>query len=853
MSAFDRNRLKTFLSVFLTLILYSVIIIFLLSAGYTSNEKQDSFLIVVGMMIVLIAFCYMLGPFSPAQIKTNTLFGREDDQKKLFHTIFQGQHSIVNLVGAPGVGKTALTISTAYQLQKMDVCNIYIDVSRHNTTSSLINALVSNTTCTSTVAQLSYLCLSAVDLAPQKLLINWTKLLSSNTLLIFDNIEGIWYKQLNLLYEHIIQPLISVRTDLKLLLVSRYYEFMFHDKDAIISLSAINKNDCIAWILHTEEHVNVTEAQKLCQLVGGVPKAVELLLSYALNPMTAESVSDIINALNVSEYGEPFRQYKQLLNISDGSHHFIKALNLLYDLLSSEDRICIWLLVGTESNVFNRSMAMTLLHNTSIDPSKCLRGLLSHSLLEMENFESSDHNFRFHPFIKEFIRWKGNPVHNEESVRIAVRNFYANYVLYHTTNLCDILHSTNSVQLAVRIGSNRQLINNMLPLLRGKYTNLYRLFKIALKVIEKQCCSVAGYCITTESFANVILSFSYLTKAVHCPDFHAVSLLLNEDERKSQSPNKCLQKLQACDAVINGMLQAKNRTDYKTAEAMGYYNTLKFLAHPSPPLRLSLLDVAMIITTANHECHLHHQTRTYLCGEESSIELGLKLLLLQNYARSERHLIRAFDTLEDDHRCKTILKVITMMALYFTNYCPTKECSSRVTVKKYLETINYEALNSTCFIGIMNDVILPFLIESDVQLDSHLIKGLVNKHFHTVDTLNNTCQQEADLEEERLDCNPFNRYAISYGVTALKLFVAEWAEDIDDEDQREDWICSIIMDKTERCKNVFPLFSKVRKIETNENSKIIRGLKFFMTDKEFSELEKRISDVSTTFYQLMSI
>ncbi len=654
-----------------------VIIIF---AGHTSNEIQDSFLRVVRMIIVVIAFWYLL--FSQAPVKTSTLFGREDDQNKLFHTIFQGRHSVINLVGPPGVGKTALTCTTAHQLQN---CNIYIDVSRHNTTSSLINALASNMTCTSTVAHLFYSCLGVVDLAPEKLLIVWSKLLPSNTLLIFDNIEGIWYKQLHLLYEHVIQPLIRVRKDLKLLLVSSYYEFLFHDDDAVIALSAINEDDCVSWILHTKEYVNATEAQKLCQLVGGVPKAVELLLSYALNPMTAESVSDIISVINVSEYGEPFRQYEELLIISDGSYHFIKALYLLYDLLSSEDRTCIWLLVGIQSNDFTRSMAVRLLHNTSIDPSKCLRSLLSHSLLEIENFESSDHEFKFHPFIKEFIRWIGNPIHNEESVslRTSVRNFYANYVLYHTTNLCDILHSTNSVQLAVRIGSNRQLVNNMLPLLQGKYTNLYRLFKIALKVIEKQCCSASGSCITTENFANVIFSFSYLTKAVHCPDFHPVSLLTN-DTRNTRSQNKCLQKLQKCDIVINGMLQAKDRTDYKTAEAIGYYNTLKIWAHPSPPWHLSLLDVAMIVTIANHECHLHYKTRTYLCGEESSIELGLKLLLLQNYARSEKHLTHAFNTLEDDHHCRSILKIITMIALYFTNYCPTKDCSNRATVKQRL-------------------------------------------------------------------------------------------------------------------------------------------------------------------------
>ena len=803
------------------------------------------------MVVVISAFCFMLlSQFSQVQVKTTTLFGRESDQKKLFDTIFQGQHSVINLVGPPGIGKTAIAINTAQQLEKLDYCYVYIDVSKHNTISSLVKQLVSNTTCTSAVPRLFYLCVSILDLVPEKMLVVWGKLLPSNTLLIFDNIEGIWYKHLNLLYEYVVQPLISLQTDLKLLLVSCYYEFIFHDNDAVISLSGINEDDCIAWILNTKERVNVIEARKLCQLVGGVPKAVKLLLSYALHHMTSESVSDIISGVDISEYGEPFREYEKLLINSDGSYHFIRALYLLYDLLSSEDRTCIWLLVGLKSNEFPRSQAVKLLHNTTVDPSRCLRGLRTHSLLEIVSFESSDHVFKFHPFIKEFIRWIGNPEHNKESVRMSVRTFYANYVLYHTTNLCDILRSTNNVQLAVRIGSNQQLINNMLPLLRGNYTKLYRLFKLALKVIEKQCCSAPGNCFTIESFANVIFSFSYLTKAVHCPDFHPVSLL-SDDKRKTQSPDKCLQKLQMCDALISGMLQAKDRTDYKTAEAIGYYNTLKIFAHPSPPWHLSLLDVAMIITTANHQCHLYYKTRTYLCGEECRTELGLKLLLLKNYARSKKHLTHAFNTLKDDHHCESILKIIAMIALHSTNYnCATKDCSNTVTIKQHLGTINYEVLDSTCFLGIMNDLILPFLQE--VHPDKDLINRLINKHIQMVIMMNNTCQQRA-IDEQRLDCNPLNRYTISHGVTALKLFVAEWTENIDEDDQREHWICSIIRDKTDTCESVLPLFSKVRAIETNENSKVIQGLKFFMNDEEFSELEERIRNISTTFFQLMSL
>ncbi len=151
----------------------------------------------------------------------------------------------------------------------------------------------------------------------------------------------------------------------------------------------------------------------------------------------------------------------------------------------------------------------------------------------------------------------------------------------------------------------------------------------------------------------------------------------------------------------------------------------------------------------------------------------------------------------------------------------------------------------------MNDLILPFL--QRVHSDSALINGLIDKHSQMVNIMNNNCQQEANLDEERLDCDPLNRYTISHGVTALRTFVAEWTEIIDDFDEREDWICSIIMDKTDKCENVFPLFSRVRKIETNENSRVIQGLKFFMNDKEFSELEERIRNVSPTFYQLMSV
>ena len=809
------------------------------------------------MILALLAgtSAYILS--SHIQVKTNTLFGRESDQYNLINTILQGQHSVINLVGPPGIGKTTLAINTAEQLEKLNHCYIYIDVSKHEKVSSLVEQLASNTTCSFTVCgSLFRLLVSIVDLVPEKLLIAWGKTLTANTLLILDNIDGIWYKQLNLLYEDVIKRLIHLETDLKLITVSSYYEFLFHNTDAVISLSGIKKDSCIMWIVSDTSYnksVNVTEAQRLCQLVGGIPKAVKLLLSYALHPMTSESVSDIINGINTSEYGEPFRKYDELLISSDGSYYFIKALYILYDLLLPEDRRCIWLLVHINKNgEFPRSVAVQHLYNTTIDPSNCLRALLSHSLLDTVSSELSDHVFKFHPFIKEFIIWIGDPEQEKALVKRSARSFYGNYVFYHTTNLYNILKNTSNVQLAVRIGSNRKLVNNMLPLLKGNYTKLYQLFKLALKVIEKQCCSATSQCFTIESFANIIFAFSYLTKAVHCPTIHPVSLLLISKKTKAiQSPDKCLQKLQKCKVLVNEMLQVKDSTDYETAEAVGYYNTLMILAHPSPPWHLSLLDLSMIITTANHQCHLHCKTGTCSCGKKSSTELGLNFFLLKNYGKSKKHLFHAFHAFKDDHHCQSILKSITVIALYTANYRPSKDHS--YTIQRLLETVNYETLDSTCFLGVMNDLILPFLLE--VHQDKDMVNSLINKHTQTVHVMNNTCQQEASNDEQRLDCNPLNWYTISYGVTALKLLITKWAEDIDlsDIDDREDWICSIIRDKTASCEEVFPLFSEVRKVETKENWNVMQSLKFFMNEDEFSELVERAKNITTTFYQLMSI
>ena len=799
-----------------------------------------------GMKVVLFigaiiaVFAIAIGPLShKLEISINVeLCGREKEQSGLLNEILHGKHMIIEVIGIAGVGKTVLALNTTAKLvEEHNFCPLYADLSEFETISLLVDYLINKHDCIRNYNSV-YLTLTAwlpFYSYPSNLLQSWYSSLKSRTVLVLDSADMLMEE----LEQGIIEPLSVTGMKTKIILIARYSKKLYLQRP-VIPIIGMSRQTCANWISNKHTSIPYDKSDLLCHELGGVPREVELIAIYVMHPLTAESIGDVVAELKSVEYGKAFAYLESIL----GRHYKdTKPQNLamyfLYNRLRFEDRECIWLLVEMRINgEFTKEMVKQHLP-PKIDVGACLDSLLKHSFLEIIHGTVPNKIFRIRPYIKKFIQSIGEPSSNLTDVVSMAKFFYGNYVFNNARKHHSVLQKMHDLQLAIYIGSKKHLINSFLPLLGGKY-ELRPLFKAALEVIESSYCMPKS--VWSNSNAQALLAFSYLTKAVHCPAFHPPALLSDSDSHKIVSKrDQCLHKLQSCPAILH-----TSASNYETAEALGYHNSLLIYAHNSTPWLLSLTDVSLIVTVANHECANYCNNIHYCsCGKQSSLEHGLRQFLLRNYSLSAKYFQYTLHQLSNsDYSCQTILKVIAIIGIYASK--------ADTSVISHLARINFDTLNISCFLGLINDLVAPFLLkighESSLRFCKRVNETIREEEKH--------CNKKNTTDVEILDCSPTVRYTIGHGIAALKMtelqISSQWPLEVTEYDSREEWVCSIIRDKTTKCKEALPLFSEVRLIETNKNYEPLRAMKYFMDEEEYMKLRDRAYSVPQ-FFQLMSI
>lgn len=774
------------------------------------------------------------------------LYGRDNEANTLSKLLLANEKLVVEVVGIAGVGKTALVLNTTDKLIKEGgFCQIYIDVSKYDSILLLLNDLVYNYDCHNDTSYTSLILNSMITyLAPttDQRLQFWNHDLNLETLLVLDNADDL----INDIEEIIVNALMTTAPAVKIVLVSKFSGRKIL-KRPVVSLHGLKAKACARWVSDKYPTVRNEQSVQLCNELSGVPSEVKSILEYVMHPLTSGSLDEVIAELKNKEYGKAFAYIESILGMNyEDTKEQNRAMYLLYDRLKHEHRECIWLLVELRKDgEFTKEMAKQHLP-PKIDVNDCLDSLLAHSLLELMII-SPTKIFKFRPYIKKFIESIGEPQADLPGTRFNARLYYGNYVFNNAKHYHIILENTSNLELAVKLGSNRQLVNSLLPLLGDKYDVLQPLFKTALAVIERHYCTPVGYSVKKNSTANILTAFDYLTKAVHCPSIHPPVLLSPPKQKLVPKPNLCLQKLKECPAIL-----FMNKRDHKTAEALGYHNSLLIYAHPSPPWRLSLTDISLMVTVANYEC-VHYCKKVSLCpcGDRTLLEYGLRLFLLRNYPLSGKYFQYALQQhINGDSPCQTILKVISIIGLFSSNSDRSRGINSAET--NVLMNINFDTFNYSCFLGVMNDLIAPFLKYVGHE-GSHRLYKNINQ---TLKEEEQRCYLENKTDVERLDCDPTIRYTIGHGLLALKMtelqISSHWPQEVSEYASRDEWVCSIIRDKTTKCKEALPLFSDVRSIETNKNYRFLRDMKYFMSEQEFSKLKERAYTIPM-FFQLMSV
>ena len=264
------------------------------------------------------------------------------------------------------------------------------------------------------------------------------------------------------------------------------------------------------------------------------------------------------------------------------------------------------------------------------------------------------------------------------------------------------------MDIAIKIGSDELVINSLLPLVVD--FSFKKLYESALNVIKENCCNpkFSLFCVGGKSqvSAEWIFAYSRLTKAVHCPMMQASSVLLGNEHQGAQNGKHalkhCQEELQICNqGFIKHAWYARNVTmdDDPVVKALGYFNILmSSTMKDSIPWELSLTDLSYFIASLQTDSDTN----------PSNIVYGLKYFVLMDFDDSEYYLLSAINDLHEDHDCQTILKLIVAAALYAGS--TTQQMFD--TVKQHLHQSQVDNLNLDCYLGVMNDIIIPFLNET---------------------------------------------------------------------------------------------------------------------------------------------
>lgn len=808
----------------------------------------------IGIIIMVALLCYPVQFLLHTSQSTHAIhaiqvFGRNAEIQNFTRALLNQTLKVIVVTGPPGIGKSSVVLNATKALQsKHDLCVVYIDCLEVDSEeyceseSSVLKYMVENQD--GYILNL-YPCITHLRNLLQYLkpfskftMHLWQQYLNANTVLILDNTDSVP----KLLLKH---PLVG--GNLKIILVSRYSIRIPSEKSLQYHLKIPNlrKHDCIMFVMTTFSGLmNVSSARDLCIALDGIPLAVNLTANYLQNDDSTCNVTCILGLLKSSEYNQAFAAYERLVDTPfqelDENLSLVKALCVIFDKLKQEYQQCAVRLSEVRFGFTLEEVQSFYQDLESVTfPNECIETLHRYSLLQEQS-----RKYRFLPFIKKFIHWY-KPVVFEGRNPKSFTKFWSNHFKYYVKILHQQL-AQEDVFTAVTIGSNRQLVNSLLPLIDD--FSMKNLFKSALKVIFKYCCSSLSIIFDCFSIdARFVYAYSRLTKAIHCPMMQADAVLLNSIKGNTKNDprlSSCQRELLKCEKQLHhNWISLKLFTDTDSSladdsdamiDAHGYYNLLLMSTmKDSVPWILSLIDLSGFLTSIQRSFLLQHSQHMH--STAISVVNGLKYFALNDIKESEYYLTSAIADLHDDQGCQSVLRLIAIGALYKT--CSHQSCEK---IKEYLYDMALNNLTLECYLGVTNDIIIPFLNDSQKYFTiSASVASLKQRFFAQLKEEKGKCQKEDVGTISRFDCFPLNRYR---GIQARRLLRTR-AKDIEKilniySSSGPAWLCSTIQDKTTKCNGEWPPLGAQYMSDYDELYHQYFGyLKWFMDDDEFLKWE----------------
>ena len=349
-------------------------------------------------------------PFSPVFPSPNRYFvGRSQDVSTILEWLdFSSNISkdIVNIVGPPGIGKSALAKYAGNEVITRGESAYYINMAEfpnEQLKQVLAAKIFSLWNRESNLTRISF-----------DRLHHWADSLWFNTVIILDNCDDCIQNQLEAFHEAINDLLEFSRRKLKIITSSREFLMHLENNAATFKVQPLDEDSaCLLLENKVPNLLNFSEKKTIADLTGKVPLALQIigaLLSAGINPPTPSEI--ITNLKNWPIYALSPTGLHRNMNAS---------ISLSYNFLDqTTQRIGYYLTLFPGS--FDKETAVGVLSRICTDDvHQTLNSLIARSLLE---FDDSNGRCSYHRLIKSFFMTKEHPLQLKDFF-LAFQHFYA--------------------------------------------------------------------------------------------------------------------------------------------------------------------------------------------------------------------------------------------------------------------------------------------------------------------------------------------------------------------------------------------------------------------------------------------
>ena len=339
---------------------------------------------------------------SSLPFNTPYFIGREKEVQNISHLLSflettgsnEENPNMVNIIGAPGFGKSTLAIAVGNELLKRGVHVHYVN----------LNGVISSQDATATILATVTNKLEVINYKDH---VRWARNVYRKTLLILDNCDELMKDDFRDIFLKTLTELMSMSHSLRLLTTARY-DFtgaVLDVRSVSFAVETLSTKSATQLLLSMTTHANLSVASVLVTLTGRAALAIKIIGGLLKE---GESADELVNELSTRPIEtlspKEFRPEDRIrLVIASSFRRLSSSLNQSIAMLTQ--------IPGS----FDESAAAAVLNvNTSTARKEYLKPIAKRCLLE---FNDHDKRYQMHKLIKDFVKEQLNTLVNSQIVR----------------------------------------------------------------------------------------------------------------------------------------------------------------------------------------------------------------------------------------------------------------------------------------------------------------------------------------------------------------------------------------------------------------------------------------------------